>query len=145
MKLKLAIEPRPSSTWGLTLANLLPKKEWDKIRSQSYREADYQCEICENVNDQLHCHEVWRFDDKKKIQRLATVLCLCRLCHDVKHFGRSSQVYPKDYVQKLIRHWCKVNEKTRADFEKHLTEIKLMSRKRANHYYVVKAGRRVLS
>lgn len=145
MRLKLAIEPRPHSTWGVTLASLLPEKEWNKIRFECYREADYKCEICGNVNEQLHCHEVWGFDDRKKIQRLSTLLCLCRTCHDVKHFGRSSQVYPKDYQRKLIRHWCKVNERTKADFEKHMAEIYAINRKRANHYYVVKVGRRILS
>ena len=144
MKLKLAIEPRPSSTWGITLANLLPKKEWDEIRFDCYREADYQCEICENVNDKLHCHEVWGFDDRKKIQKLLTIICLCILCHDVKHFGRSSQVYDKKRVEKLIIHWCKVNDKTKADFQKHLAEIRIINRKRADKYYIVKVGRRTL-
>lgn len=145
MRLKLAIEPRPFSTWGVTLAALLPKKEWDKIRFECYRDADYKCAICGNVNEQLHAHEVWKFDDKKKIQRLADVQCRCRLCHDVNHFGRSSQVYPRDYQQRLIRHWCKVNGRTRADFEKHLTEIKLINRRRVNYYYIVKVGGRILS
>lgn len=145
MKLKLAIEPRPHSTWGVTLANLLPRKEWDKLRFECYRDADYQCEICENVNDKLHCHECWKFDDRKKVQRLVGAQCLCVLCHDVKHFGRSSQVYPADYVQKLIRHWCKINEKTRADFSRHMAEIKLINQRRAKSYYIVKVGRRTLT
>lgn len=141
MRLKLGIEPRPASTWGVTLANLLKRDEWDEIRTQVYREADYKCTICGSSDGQLHAHEVWAFDDKKKIQRLKDIECCCRLCHDVHHFGRSSQVYPKDYQRKLVAHWCKVNKKTKADFEKHLTEIREINRKRVKNYYIVKVGR----
>ena len=145
MKLKLQIEPRPASTWGITLANLLPRREWDEVRHRSYKEANYQCEICENADDKLNCHEVWGFDDRKKIQKLLTILCLCVLCHDVKHFGRSSQVYDKKYQEKLIKHWCKVNSKTKMDFQKHLAEIRMINKKRAGKLYVVKVGRGTLT
>lgn len=145
MKLKLEIEPRPSSTWGVTLANRLDRKEWDEIRHQCYWEADYECAICGSQSSKLHCHELWSFDDRKKIQRLVGVECRCALCHDVNHFGRSSQVYPKDYVNKLISHWCKVNKRTGADFENHLAEIRATNRKRADKFYIVKVGRQTLT
>lgn len=144
MKLKLSIEPRPSSTWGVTLANLLPKKEWMEISQQCKWEADYTCVIC-GATGKMHAHEVWAFDDRKRIQRLANIECTCELCHDVHHFGRSSQVYSKTYQQKLINHWCKVNNKTKADFQKHLLDIREINRKRANYYYIVKVGRYNLS
>lgn len=143
--MKLEIEPRPVSTWGVTLASRLPKKEWDDIRAKVYRDADYRCEICGNRDDRLHCHEVWRFDDKRKIQRLVGFQCLGELCHNVKHFGRSSQVYPKGYVDKLIEHWCRVNKKTKEDFKRYLAEIFAINRKRADRYYIVKIGRRILT
>lgn len=143
--MKLEIEPRPISTWGVTLANRLPKKEWDGVRAEVYREADYKCQICGDVNSKLHCHEVWKFDDRKLIQRLAGFLCLCQLCHDVKHFGRSSQVYPKEYVDKLVRHWCKVNRKTKRDFAQYMAKIFAINRKRADKFYIVKIGRRILA
>ena len=143
-KLKLAIEPRPVSTWGVTLANLLPKKEWDQLRYQCYREADYTCVICGSQEKQLHAHEQWSFDDKKKIQRLVDVQCCCVLCHDVHHFGRSSQVYSKKYQQVLISHWCKVNKLTKADFQEHQAQTREISRKRVKVFYVVKVGRQTL-
>lgn len=144
MKLVLQIEPRPSSTWGITLATLLPKKEWDQIRHECYRIADYECVICGSTEGPLHAHEVWGFDDRRKIQKLVDVECLCKRCHDVKHFGRSTMVYSRNYQAELIAHWCKVNSKTRQNFEAHLAEIKEMSRKRANYYYIVKVGRNQL-
>lgn len=144
MKLKLTIEPRPVSTWGITLANRLDKKEWDEIRHKVYFEANYACQICGRTDSKLFCHEVWRFDDRRRIQQLAGFECLCEPCSDVKHFGRSSQVYGGAYQKKLTEHWCRVNGKTRADFERHLAEIRTINRKRADKQYIVKVGRRVL-
>lgn len=145
MKLKLRIEPVPVSTWGKSLANRLPKREWDGIRSHEYRRADYKCEVCDNVNETLHCHEKWKFDDKQKIQRFAGFEVCCESCHNVHHFGRSKETYNKDYIEKLIRHWCKVNKKRRGDFQAHEQEVFEMNRKRANKYYVVKVGRKILT
>jgi len=144
VRLKLKIEPRPVSTWGITLANRLPRKEWDDIRQQVYREADYTCRVCGTNTSKLHCHELWIFDDRRRIQRLVGFQCLCELCHDVKHFGRSKQVYSRKYVDKLVRHWCKVNKKTRRDFNIYEKKILELNRKRADRQYIVKVGRRVL-
>lgn len=142
--LRLEIEPKPISTWGITLASRLPKKEWDDIRTKCYRMADYTCQVCEVNGGKLHCHECWSFDDRRNIQKLVDFKCLCELCHDVKHFGRSSQVYDKAYVKKLIKHWCKVNKKTEKDFQAYEYQIQLLNRKRADRFYVVKVGRKIL-
>jgi len=143
-RLKLAIEPKPISTWGITLASRLSRKEWDDIRTKCYRLADYTCQVCGAAGGKLHCHECWNFDDKKNIQRLASFQCLCELCHDVKHFGRSSQVYDKAYVGKLASHWCKVNKMTEQDFRDYEIQIRQMNKKRADKFYVVKVGRKTL-
>ena len=145
MRLRLKIEPRPSSTWGKNLSSLLPKDQWAEMRTQCYRETDYTCENCGDTHSTLFCHEVWRFDDRKLVQHLAGLECCCKLCSDVHHFGRSTQVYGKDYIEQLVQHWCAVNEKTLKDFQKYLLEIKEISRKRANKYYIVMVGRRILA
>lgn len=145
MRLKLEIEPRPISTWGITLANRLDKKEWDEIRHKVYRDADYTCQICGNRDDKLHCHEQWVFDDRKLIQRLVGFECCCELCHDVHHMGRSREVYPKKYVELLIKHWCRVNKKTEKDFRMYEAKIFEMNKKRANKFYIVKVGRKILT
>lgn len=144
MRLKLVVESIPISTWGVTLASRLPRKEWDEIRQRVYREANYTCQICGNINDTLFCHEQWKWDDRRKIQKLVGFECCCKLCSDVHHFGRSTQVYGKAYVEKLISHWCKVNDRKREDFI--LSERKRfeLNKRRANIFYVVKVGRRIL-
>ena len=145
MRLKLAIEPVPVSTWGKSLANLLPKKEWDKIRHESYKEANYECEVCGEVNLTLHCHEKWIWNNRSRIQRLVGIEVCCELCHSVHHFGRSQEVRSKQYVERLVAHWCKINEKTKRDFKLHQLQIFEINKKRANIYYQVKVGRRILA
>ncbi len=144
MRLRLKIEPIPASTWGISLANRLPKEEWNEIRTGVYRDADYQCEICGEINMTLHCHEKWTFDEKRLIQRLAGFECCCEVCHDVHHFGRSHETKPSSYIDKLIRHWCSINKKTRTDFIKYEQEIRTLNRKRADRQYIVKIGKRIL-
>lgn len=144
MKLKLAVEPRPSSTWRVTLADRLPKTQWDKLRRECYQRANYECQVCGDKGSRLHAHEVWAFDDKRKLQKLVDISCRCEMCHDVHHFGRSTKVYSPAYREKLIAHWCKVNELTREDFEAHLKEVMEKSKRRAKFYYNVKIGRYLL-
>ncbi len=144
MRLKLQIEPVPNSTWGVSLSNKLDKDEWAKIRQDCYRKADYKCEICGDGHTTLNAHEVWIFSDIKEIQRLHHLECCCGLCHDVHHFGRSTQVYPKHYVERLVRHWCKINKKTAEDFKIYYQEVFEINKKRANRQYIVKVGNRIL-
>jgi hypothetical protein len=144
-RLKLEIEPIPMSSWGRSLANRLPKRQWDDLRQEVYRRAGYRCEVCGNRSSTLHAHEVWQFDDKRAIQRLIGFECLCEMCHNVKHFGRSKEVYPPVYVEQLIKHWCEVNQKKKADFRRHEAMIFLRNKKRADKYYVVKIGRQILT
>ena len=142
--LRLEIEPIPVSTWGISLANKLPRVEWDKIRHKVYKEANWTCQICGDTSRVLHAHEIWRFDNKRKIQGLVRIECVCKLCHDVKHFGRSTEVYTKTYVGKLLKHWCEINQKKEKDFYIYQAKILEISKKRADIFYVVKVGRRIL-
>jgi len=144
VRLKLSIEPIPISTWGKSLANRLPKKEWDDMRTQAYREADYKCQVCGDINGTLNAHEQWAFNEKLGIQKLVGIEVCCETCHNVHHFGRSKAVFPKHYIEKLITHWCTVNGLTRNDFIVHERGMHAISRKRADKYYIVKVGRRTI-
>lgn len=39
----------------------------------------------------VECHEVWDYDDDRKIQRLERRVALCPACHEVKHAGLASK------------------------------------------------------
>ena len=144
MRLKLRIEPLPASTWGISLANKLPYNEWKEIRQKVYRDAGYRCEICGATDRTLHCHEVWVFDLRRKIQRLVRLECCCELCHDVHHFGRTSETRSKSYCERCVGHWCRLNKKSRSEFMGYLQEIKTINIKRADIQFIVKIGRRIL-
>ena len=145
MRLKLTIDPIPISSWGVSLSNKLSKKEWDKIRRSVYASANHTCEICGNMNETLYCHELWRFTERPRVQRLIGFECCCKICSDVHHFGRSSQIYGKAYLDKLTKHWCSVNDKTIQNFARYQREVFEISKKRANRFYTVKVGWRVLT
>lgn len=88
MNLKLTVDdmiPKPLSNKGLS--KVLPKSHWNKICAPIYIEHKDTCAICGAVPESpnLHCHEIWSYDDKSQIQKLEGFTVLCRPCHDVKH------------------------------------------------------------
>lgn len=143
MRLKLKIEPIPICNWGISLSSRVSIEEWEEIRYGCYRKNDYTCEICGSPGH--NCHEVWGYDDSKLIQRLVALECLCDLCHDVHHFGRCEQTKSKTYLDKLEKHWCKINRKTVRDFNAYRQELFEMSKYRADKFYIIKIGRRILT
>ena len=110
--MKLEIEMIPSTTWKINLREILTQTSWDIIRKESYEKAKHKCEICGGKGlygkgHPVECHEIWSFDDDRKIQKLEGVISLCVLCHRVKHFGLSSL---RGYKEQCISHLMKVNK-----------------------------------
>jgi transposase-like protein len=103
--LKLTVEPVPPSSAYASLANLLPRELWDRLRREAYRRAGYRCQACKR-STRLHCHEVWSFNDRTECQTLLGFEALCEDCHRVKH------IFPirkrAEYIRSL-RHLVAVN------------------------------------
>jgi len=117
--LKLSIELIPSSSWGSNLRNVLKPKMWDEIRKKVYKSNNMRCAICQR-SGKLQAHEIWKFDDKKRIQKLVDIIPLCFLCHMVKHIGFAS-LTGDNYTNDLtIKHFMTVNKVDRLEFQKHL-------------------------
>jgi len=147
MRLKLKIEPIPASTWGISLANKLTPNEWKDIRQKVYRDAGYVCEICGTTDRTLHCHEKWAFrktSRNKGIQKLVKLLCVCELCHDCIHFGRSTQTRSRTYVERLMGHLRKVNRMSQQELLTYLEELRNINYNRADIEWIVKVGNRIL-
>lgn len=95
---KLTVELVPKTCWYSNIRTTLPTKEWNRLRKAQYAKAEFKCEICEGSGlDQgyrhaLECHEIWTYDDNKKVQKLDGLIALCPKCHMTKHFGRSSAI-----------------------------------------------------
>ena len=143
--MKLEIEPIPESTWGVSLANLLPPPIWDELRRDVYDKFDYTCAICTTTDKQLHCHEKWSYDDKARIQKLVGFQCLCVDCHSIKHWGRTVAEAHKnkdsDTIVRLTRYFCKINNCTLDAFSLYKVEIGNIMQRRNRHKYKVDFGK----
>ena len=119
----LEIDLVPSTAWYSNLRTKIPKKEWDKIRKQSYADVNHKCAIC-GADGRLNCHEIWCYDDKKNIQKLNGFIALCNDCHMIKHIGFAGIQASKGFLDmdKLIEHCLKVNKIDKKTFDKHREE-----------------------
>ena len=109
MSNKLTIELVPSTSFYHNLRSMLSKEEWDILRRDSYKKANYKCEVCgeRGLNHPVECHEAWEYDDRKHIQKLVKLISLCPKCHQVKHIGLS-QI--RGLENDCINHLIKVNK-----------------------------------
>ena len=120
-KPKLTIELVPSSSFYNNVRTLLPKSTWDKLRKESYKKANYKCEICkESGLDQgykhaLECHEIWEY--KGDAQILKGLISLCPKCHMAKHVGRTIAIGKKKMI---FNHIAKVNKWTLNEVENYV-------------------------
>jgi hypothetical protein len=132
--LKLTIELVPSSAWFNNLRMLLKPYMWDRIRKKVYTKYDYKCGIC-GAGGKLDCHEVWEYDDKKKIQKLTNLIALCQNCHNVKHIGLSELRGSNGEVDmdKLIKHFMDVNDCGRSTFLEHKRKAYEVWEERSRH------------
>lgn len=120
MKPRLSIELVPEKQWGKSLAQWLPKEEWNVLRRKIYRRYSWTCQVCGAFGVRVHCHESWSWDDRKKIQKLVDLGCRCEDCHHIHHWGRTIHALhegklTQTYIDKLRKHYCQVNNCTERD------------------------------
>jgi hypothetical protein len=90
--LRLPIELVPSPLWGKSLASQMQRRQWDVIRRSVYARAGGYCEICHNQSQRLLCHEVWDYDDERRVARLAGLVAICPACNLSTHIGRAQRM-----------------------------------------------------
>lgn len=119
-ELKLVMELVPATSWNSSLARMLPRPEWQRIRAATLQRSGNRCEIC-GGGGTLYCHEVWEYDDTAHLQRLQGFRAICRACNAVTHFGRSATLarQGKLDLERVIRHFLRINGCGRAVFEEH--------------------------
>lgn len=107
---KLTIELVPSTSWYNNIRGLVSSRDWDTIKSMTFKRANYRCEICNGTGPKwpVECHEVWEYDDTQHTQTLVRTIALCPDCHAVKHMGLQMTRFRKR-VPRLISHMQKVN------------------------------------
>lgn len=133
----LKVELVPSTSWGNNLrseANL-SKAQWDKLRKQCYRDANYKCEVCNGKGDKwpVECHEIWHYDDANKVQTLRGLIALCPTCHKAKHLGRTLSVESQEVQDKVLRQLMKINDLDVDELEEYIVEVFQKHAERSQH------------
>jgi len=128
MEFVLSVELVSRHSWGKSLAQLLPQHLWDKLRRLIYRRYNWTCQVCNAYGIEVHCHEYWKYDDHKHIQYLQDLVCLCKDCHDIKHWGRFIHLLHEGKATQerrkyLVKHFCVVNQCTEEEMLNHTVEI----------------------
>lgn len=120
--MKLVAELVPRTVWNKSLYQMLPKDVWTNIRNGFIKENGRKCQICGETAGAMNLHEVWRYDDVNHIQSLDGFTLLCTWCHHVKHIGLAGILADEgklDY-DKLVKHFCLVNDCSVEDFKNHV-------------------------
>jgi hypothetical protein len=139
--LRLIIELVPETCWYSNLRDVLPRDVWDRLRREVYRSSGYRCGIC-GARGQLHCHEVWRYDDAAHIQHLEGFRALCPRCHHVKHIGLAAKLASEgrlDY-EAVVAHFMRVNGCTRDVFQRHYRAAMAQWRERSRYEWQTDLG-----
>jgi hypothetical protein len=118
--LRLAIEPIPYASAPASLAKLLPRPEWDRIRRVAYKSASYHCQTCGNAG-RLNCHELWHFNESTGYQWLMGFQALCDDCHGVRHM---LSVRNRQEFDRLANHFMAVNRASPREFRDHLEQAR---------------------
>jgi len=118
---RLTIELVPKTSWYNNVRTLVDEMTWDRIRRQVYRQADYRCEVCGGRGPEhaVECHEVWRYDDRTRVQLLVRMIALCPACHQVKHIGLANV---KGKGAQACAHLARVNGWTLEQADTHISQ-----------------------
>jgi hypothetical protein len=118
---RLTVELVPKTSWYHNVRALVDEMTWDRIRRQVYRQADYRCEVCgsRGPDHPVECHEVWRYDDRTRVQALVRMIALCPACHHVKHLGLANV---KGRGAQARAHLARVNGWTLAQADAYIAE-----------------------
>jgi hypothetical protein len=142
-KPKLTIELVPSTCWFSNVRSELPKKEWDRLRKESYGKANYVCEICggsgrdQGYKHPVECHEIWHYDDDNKIQTLEGLISLCPRCHQCKHMGRTTIIGQQAVA---FKHMEEVNGWTHKEVVDYVAQAFLEHRWRSGFEWKLNVG-----
>ena len=121
MKEKLTIELVPQTAWFSNVRSMVSKEDWDILRKEAYKKANYKCELCGGVGSKhpVECHEIWEYDDQNHTQKLLGLIALCPSCHEVKHMGLASVRGRQDIA---TQHLAKVNNWSKNQVNQYVDE-----------------------
>ncbi|PCJ28102.1 MAG: hypothetical protein COA97_02165 [Flavobacteriales bacterium] len=131
----------PAKNWGENLRRYYSAYEWNGIRYDTEAEADYKCTICGSDERELHCHEIWKYDDDNCIQKLVGLQMVCEYCHHAIHWGALQEIdNTGKLIEKVKQHFLRINNCTEKEFVKHKKEAFILFWKRTDKNYEVDFG-----
>lgn len=133
-KYKLNICTIVPNNYGVNVRSYF-EKEWPNISKYVRSIHNNTCEFC-GYKQGLHCHEEWRYLDKKKIQYLNSLHAVCALCHATIHPGANHhfQNFESDEVKK---HFMTINNMSEDQYFRYIN-IKLdLALYRAHRNYTI--------
>lgn len=104
----LRVELVPSTCWLSNVRSYMTRHYWAKLAAEVAEDGKHLCEVCGGRGRQhaVECHEVWLYDDVRRVQMLLRLQALCPLCHKVKHLGHTIAIGREE----MAMHWLgKVN------------------------------------
>jgi len=152
-KFKLTIELVPKTAWFTSLYQIYKKtnhlSEWRRIKEELFEKEGRQCWICGKENTRLEAHEFWEYDDENHVMKLVAIHHLCDMCHKIKHIGfwrytldgRKLLEKAGITIEDIINHFCKVNNCTREEFEKHKEEAFKKWKERSRYKWKIDLGK----
>ena len=131
----MSIELVPSTVWESSVYKLMSREVWDSIRNDFIKENGRKCQVCGETSGTMNLHEIWNYDDEKHVQKLEGFILLCRMCHHVEHISLAGILANQGKLgyDEVIEHFCKVNDCTKKEFEKHKAKAFEIWRERSEH------------
>lgn len=114
------VDTLPASAWFKNLRTSMSQAHWKAISQYVRDRVDGKCEICSSER-RPEAHERWSFDASIKTQKLARIMCLCKLCHLGTHWGLTGNI---GFAEEVEAHICEVTGWTKEEFSSHLRERK---------------------
>lgn len=115
----LTVELVPRTSWFDNVRSHVSREEWERLKKLTFSRAGYRCEICGGRGPRwpVECHEVFAYDDARRVQKLVRLVALCPRCHEVKHIGLAGA---RGRRREALAHLARVNGWTPADAELYL-------------------------
>lgn len=91
----------PRSVWWANLRVMLPPSQWKALSKYVIARAGAACEICGSTI-RLEAHERWDFERDTGKQKLARIVCVCKLCHLSIHIGLAGEFGIREEIEAHI-------------------------------------------
>lgn len=132
----LTIELVPRTSWFGNVRSHVPAEEWARLKKITSQKAGHRCEICGGRGPRwpVECHEVFSYDDARRVQKLERLVALCPACHEAKHIGLAGV---RGRGGAALAHLARVNGWSRGDAELYLEACFEQWHRRSSHEWTL--------